>query len=534
MPVEPDEAYFETHPISLLDRGSMFVCRMWTSAMQATPTDGLSMNARREIGAIVAREKSQIASAACSIDHQTVAEAELNHAASNFPNCLTDGTLATALKFSIAVRSAKCRHSPAIQGVPAAQHPDQRRPYAFFTNNQINTHYVRDAFFVMSRDGMGHFGFADEQAAHAKYVAQVVYGKASYKGKHLLFPGEMAALTCFYTWAFAKYGRDVAFRRHCWLESQYAFDADKNELFDDIRLDGTGNWHTRRIVHVDCLPNHPQMPVVDLPRLAGRLGGRRFARGTTPGRFLVIDAAGCPGFDGSTLLSARLKGLCVVVVISGVKFLQAGLDLQRGGLLSLYYDPDAFGEADDPYQALIMRRGNLGLALGVEEVAANCIDTRATFLSRMKRIDENTCRFARSIDDLMQKHACGRISSAWLDNSRRDLALKLYGTAGRVFYLLFDHARFPDSQKMPWLQHFCRNLCNNAGERRVPLSEASTFGLASPSIHIVTGLPEGLYLRVSPGSALKDHVNQILASFDATLSDLASSINPLRSRNSKK
>jgi hypothetical protein len=475
------------------------------------------VNAKREIDTIVAREKSQIASAECSTEHQTIAEAELNQAASNFPKCLTDGTLATALKFSIAVRSAKCRHSPAIQGVPAAQHPDQRRPYAFFTNNQINTHYAREAFFVMCRDGKGNFAFADEQATHAKYVAGVVYGKASSKGKHLLFPGAMAALTCFYTWAFAKYGRDVAFGKHCWLESKYAFGAQDNELFDDIRPDSIG----RRIVHIDCLPNHPQMPVVDLPGLASRLGGCRFAQRKMPGRFLVIDAAGCPGFDASTLFSAQSTGLCVVVVISGVKFLQAGLDLQKGGLLSLYYDPDAFVGADDPYQALITKRGNLGLTLCAEEVAANCIDTHETFLSRMKRIDENTCRCARSIDDLMQKHACGSVSSAWIDDSRRDLALKLYGTAGRVFYLQFDQARFPRSQEMPWLQHFCHNLCENARKRRTPLSEASTFGLASPSVHIVTGLKEGLYLRVSPGSALRHDVNQLLDSFDATLSDLA-------------
>lgn len=280
--------------------------------------------------------------------------------------------------------------------------------------------------------------------------------------------------TCFES------SRTILLHKKSWMEITSDIDGPGSDLYEFIdetdgaallerlRRDGVGG------LIVEPILNHEEMEKMEVEELLDRLTAiDRFDRP----KYLLIDSVHVPEFDPFSRIKDELpENLCVVNVVSTVKYLQAGWDMTKGGVLAASVESSTFEGA--PLKHLLRARENSGTGISYEEAALMGIETSDSFRSRMDRYDRNV-----------------QLMYTALSPAARDGEFDLGFVEGsRVIYLDADGAD-PDR-----LEEIHYSLLEQAKSRQVPLMDASSYGIHSPHVHLGTHSEDGPVVRLSPGS----------------------------------
>lgn len=279
------------------------------------------------------------------------------------------------------------------------------------------------------------------------------------------------------------------------------------EITSDIRWTGSGVYEfteatgAAELAHilqreetcgliVEPILNHEDMERMAVGRLLDELKDiTRFDEPT----YLLVDAVHLPEFDPFSRIGDELpENLCLMSVVSTVKYLQAGWDLTKGGVLSVRFDAESFEGA--PVKRLLKARENNGTGISYEEAALMTIETPDSFRSRMNRYDRNVELLVEALSEAV-----------------RDTPLELgYARGSRLIYV---HTAEAEDARLHELHE---SLIQRALSEGIPLMDASSYGMSSPHLHL--GVAEESVIRISPGStnystvrALADVVRQEVA-----------------------
>jgi cystathionine beta-lyase/cystathionine gamma-synthase len=409
-----------------------------------------------------------------------------------------------AFRESIAARTQLLRHTPTLMGAPAALDP--RQHHRLNRGDHI-IDYARNAYLQYQETRSGSPKVLVDNPILAECAASItrtLHGDDA-RIRSVLFSSALGAVNSLIDLlVMAKGGNQRRFvlGRRCWFEiGQYAAERFPSRFYEVDEHD-TGSIlaaledpEVAGIV-LEPLGNHPDMPVVDLDAVARRLMSARLE---SP-KLLVLDAVHTPDLDVfSRWFGGELPdGLAVAVVVSGVKFLQAGWDISKSGLVSVRCGRGwGDGGGNGIMERLVEIRSVSGRAPSFEEALLADLETPASFRSRMARYDANTRRLARELDAWLRLHRLGSVRSPWIPtHERHQLAMACHRTGGRVLFVALDRERIGESEMGELFKHLARA----AEQRGLHLVAAPTFGMAVPHIHVVIrpGLPTTL--RLSPGS----------------------------------
>jgi len=419
-----------------------------------------------------------------------------------------------AFRTSVSTRSAFFKHTPTLMGAPYTLDPTQnhrRNPGEHIID------YARNAYHLFQDS----YGEAEKRlvdtpvfARVAASIATTLQGEQSDR-ESILFSSAMGALDSVIDLS-AQISRSLGTRnvvgQRSWFEiRQYAQEwhpgcfesideTDTEAVLAAIEDPGV------TAVILEPLANHPEMVVIDLERITDRLRSLTFSKP----KVLVFDIVQTPELDVcSRCFASEIPGnLAIITIASGVKFMQAGWDLSKSGLLMV------FGNSGFPhlqeyslYEKLIEVRSVSGRAPSVEEALLADIETPWSFASRLRRYDRNMRFFAGALDDWLREHDLGYVSSPWLKtHAGHERALAFFGTGGRILFLFLNQTRIPECR----LRGMFKALAAAAEEQGVSLMAAPSFGMASPHLHIVIrpGYPSSI--RVSTGSTDHESVTGLL------------------------
>ena len=422
-----------------------------------------------------------------------------------------------AFRCSAGARSLLLRHTPTMVGLPHALDPVQ--------NHRVNPgghiiDYARNAYFQY-QDSVG--GSPKKIIDHpvlektATSVANTLYGE-HWQGKSILFSSAMGAIDSLIDYialVSRAAGKTNVIGGRCWFEIQQY--ADEHYPSEFLRIDeqdveaiikAIDNPAVLGIV-IEPLGNHPDMAVVDLKRISEKLRSYNSAEQ----KIIVFDIVHTPELNiiDKYFSEGIPQGLCIALVISGVKFLQAGWDISKSGCLMLSYNEQDFCNHTPPvHEKLIEIRSISGRAPSLEEAYLADIETSHSLRSRLARYDTNTKYFVTRLDDWLREHHLGHVSSPWLEgHPGHNYALSDYGTGGRVMFLYFNDKYVKESE----LGELFKDLCKSAEENGVSLMAVPTFGLASPHIHVVIRPGLQTSIRVSTGSTNRETIDRLLKVF---------------------
>jgi cystathionine beta-lyase/cystathionine gamma-synthase len=411
-----------------------------------------------------------------------------------------------ALRLAVAARGSLLRHTPPLAGEPRALHPVQ------CTGAGTADHFVEyarsgsrlflepgSAARIIARD---HPLFADA----GSQVAQVLYDAPP--SAVMLFTSAMAAINTaldFTCHRARSRGRKVAVGQRSWMEvREYVrhehgdvcvFFDESDELVLSRLLADPG------VAGVCCetVVNHPSLPVVPLARAV---------RGSTcSDKIILVDCAHTPEFDPSRLWrNASWPGeMVLLAVVSGVKFLQAGLDISKSGLLSGWVEPGR-GNPPSPFDELLELRERSGRVPSYEEAFLAALETRATFRARLARYDRNTDILARTLAQRLAGVEGLEVHSPWLEGHRdAALARAEFATGGRFVYLRLEPSRFPSRVTSKLDQRLCDLACSKGHAAMA----ACTFGLCVPHASLIVDVASPPALRLSPGSGAEADVRAV-------------------------
>lgn len=431
-----------------------------------------------------------------------------------------------ALRSSVAARTALIRHTPTLAGFPQTLDPGQNH---HFSRSDHIIDYARNAYhqFQESRSGSPRI-LIDHPALKttADSVAGIVWDHPA-PHSSVLFSSAMGAIgsliDCIVLLSRKASATNVVARR-CWFEiRQYVHErypqefALRDECDTGAILEAIENPEICGII-LEPMANYPEMPVVELGRIVHKLKKTEYPNP----KIVVFDIVHTPDLDihRRYFADAVPRNLCVALVISGVKYLQAGWDISKSGLVSLLYNQDDFTIGEQTlYEKLIDIRSVSGRAPSIEEAYLADIETAESFHSRMRRYDDNTRYFAGKLDDWMREQGLGYVSSPWLpDHPGHDAAMTSYGTGGRMLFLFFDGERVDEGR----LGQLFKDLATTAAEKGISLMAAPSFGLAPPHIHIVIRPELPTSLRVSTGSTDRVTLERLLDFFCSYLREYIS------------
>jgi cystathionine beta-lyase/cystathionine gamma-synthase len=419
-----------------------------------------------------------------------------------------------AFRRSISARTLFLRHTPTLMGFPRALDPLQN--HLLNPGNHI-IDYARNAYlqFQEARSGSPR-EFQDNPFLRtaAKSMCETLYQRTPLL-QSVLFSSAMGAiggLIDYVVMTSRDTDRHSLIGKRCWFEIwQYASERYPRSFqpvdeHDTQRiLDAIENPQIAAII-LEPIGNHPDMAVIDLEEIAEKLHSTTF---DAP-KLIVFDTVHTPELDifARYFHESLPDNLCIALVISGVKFMQAGWDLSKSGLVTLRCgEGQLLFENRTVYEKLIEIRSVSGRAPSIEEALLADIETADSFRSRIGRYDTNTAYFARSLDAWLRKMDLGYISSPWLpSHDRHEMALSTYGTGGRILFIYLNGRYFDESA----LGVIFKDLAQAAEDEGISLITAPSFGMASPHIHIVIrpGLPTTL--RISTGSTNRTTVERLL------------------------
>lgn len=431
-----------------------------------------------------------------------------------------------AFRSSVAARTALVRHTPTLAGFPQVLDPGQNHQRA---QGEHIIDYARNAYlqFQESRSGSPRV-LIDHPAlkASADSITSIVWPQSRTDGS-VLFSSAIGAIGSLIDYIVLRSRESNATNlvaSRCWFEiRQYAGErypgefAPVDECDTETVLEAIENPQICGIV-LEPMANYPEMPVIDLGCILEKLRSATYARP----KIVVFDVVHTPDLDilGRWFAGAVPRNLCVALVISGVKYLQAGWDISKSGLAVLRYNPsDLTFDGQTMYEKLIDIRSVSGRAPSVEEAYLADIETPGSFRSRMARYDDNTRYFAARLDAWMRSRGLGHVSSPWLpDHPGHAAAMRDYGTGGRMLFLFFDPQRIDECR----LGILFKDLATAAESEGISLIAAPSFGLAPPHLHIVIRPELPTTLRVSTGSTDRSTVDRLLQFFCRYLEQYAS------------
>lgn len=392
-----------------------------------------------------------------------------------------------AFRRSIAARTSLLRHTPALEGTPAALDPSQRSSGAALVD------YARGGYLLFEDPSQAQGVRFDDHPRLAALASSIstTLGRGV---PSLLFSSGMGAINTVLDLIAARPGRAVI-GAHSWIEVQEYVQHTWPGRFEPIEETAVGaalaDPSIASIV-LEPLANHPRMPAVDVKRLlGGPIAGNKA---------VVLDLALTPELDVGPLP----PNLWLAIVTSGVKFFQAGWDISKSGLVELMFDPS---DLEDPHSALIQLRGRSGRVLSVEEAELADLETPETFRARINRLDTNTRLLAQRLDMLLREANLGSVGSPWLETHPHHAAAMALGTGGRFVYLELDPVKVPEAR----LKTLDRELAIAAKASGVALMVATTFGLALPHVCLLAHPVEGFRLRLSAGSGPPSAVEAMVA-----------------------
>jgi cystathionine beta-lyase/cystathionine gamma-synthase len=421
-----------------------------------------------------------------------------------------------AFRRSVAARTLLLRHTPTLTGVPHALDPAQDHRLA---PPRHIIDYGRNAYLQFQESeahAPKHLVDHPLLAACARAMAATLQGEAAPNA--LLFSSAMGAIDSLIDYMGARARSAGAMNligQRCWFEIRQYVDESWPEAFRTIderdagALDAAIEDPAVFGVMVELVANHPDMSVIDLGRVVRKIGATRFERPKLI-VFDVVHTPDVPVFE-RWFAGAMPANLCVALVVSGVKFMQAGWDISKSGLLLFRCDEAAFGQQDRTLlQKLVEIRSVSGRAPSIEEACLADLETPASFASRLARYDRNTCYFARALDAWLRENRLGHVCSPWLaEHPGHEVAMNVYGAGGRVLFLYFDPARIGQAA----LGGLFKELAASAADEGLSLMAAPSFGLAAPHVHVVIRSGMTSSLRVSTGSTSMRATEELLQFF---------------------
>ena len=218
-------------------------------------------------------------------------------------------------------------------------------------------------------------------------------------------------------------------------------------------------------------------------------------------KVLVIDSAQTPDFNPFVYFKKHVpKGFLILNAISTVKFLQAGWDLSKGGILSFTYNRNS-KELENVLTEIIQIRESLGNGLSYEDAMLMEIDTSNSFSSRMTRYDRNMRIMSDGITKYFQERPIGQIGTA---------------VGARFVYIVFSKRISETPNKV---RNIHLKLLKNCEKKGIYLMEASSFGMNTPHSHYILHPSEGPCIRISPGSGnftlIKNLTSTIIETFNS-------------------
>ncbi len=392
--------------------------------------------------------------------------------------------LVFTLRLAAAARASLLRHTPPLAGQPAALHPVQRAdaPEHFIEYARSGSRLYLDVGAQTRITARDHPLLAQA----ARHIAEVLYPSAP--ASTLLYGSATAAMNSALDLICERArqrAQRVAVGRRSWIEvreyarHQHADVVDFFDESDEAELMRVASSPGVAGVSAETLVNHPSFPAVPWPAACRAAG--------LTGKVLLVDCAHTPEVDPSAWQAGRAwpKDLVVLAVVSGVKFLQAGLDLSASGLLTGWGESSLWDE-------LLEHRERSGRVPSYEDAFLADLETPATFRSRLERLDRNT----RVLAETLQRAGCP-VQSAWLGAHP---ARALYGTGGRFVYV-----------SGRWPAKLDQRLCELAAREGLPAVAACTFGLAVPHANLIVDVPEQPVLRLSAGSGAEDEADAVAA-----------------------
>lgn len=411
--------------------------------------------------------------------------------------------LSHALKRSVYARTVLMRHTPAIRGWPAALDPTQTKTTEAGREDRYLIDYARSGSQLSLLDD-GTLAAVDHPILEllANHVSAVVHPAAT--PRSLLFSSATAAMNEALDWMLhqaRQQNKRVLVGAHSWMEVlSYLHDHGDGvvELIDETDSDALQAALLQPDVFgisIETIVNHPRLPVVELTRV---FEGVR-------DRVVLLDCAHTPEVDPRRAFGAAFDDLCVMTVVSGVKFLQAGLDLAAGGLLSFWHER--------PYEPVLARRERSGRVPSYVDAWLSAIETSDSFTSRLARYDNN---MQKSVARLQTVPGL-KVVSAWSpEHPKHHTALDLYGTGGRFAYLSHE-AMTSAGAVVAWE----RAVLKATEQASLPLVSACTFGLAVCHINVIAHPTQGPVLRWSSGSAPYPEVEAVVDTLVNCLARLA-------------
>jgi len=385
--------------------------------------------------------------------------------------------LVFTLRMAAAARTSLLRHTPPLAGQPAALHPLQRAGAA-----EHFIEYARSGSRLYLHEGAETRITARDHplfAEVARHIAEVLY--ASAPSSALLYgsaTGAMSSALDLICERARKNGQRVAVGRRSWMEvreyarHQHADVVDFFDESDEAELTRVLSSPGVAGVSAETLVNHPGFPEVPWARAC--------QAADLKGKVLLVDCAHTPEVDPSAWVQGRA---IVLAVVSGVKFLQAGLDISASGLLAGWGGEPSF------WDALLEHRERSGRVPSYEDALLADLETPATFRARLQRLDRNT----RVLAETLKAAGCD-VQSAWLGPHA------LYGTGGRFVYVAGK-----------WPAKLDQHLCELAARAGLPAVAACTFGLAVPHANLIVDVPAQPVLRLSAGSGAEDEADAVAA-----------------------
>ena len=398
---------------------------------------------------------------------------------------------AYALRRSVTARTALLRHTPPISGQPRALDPAQ---HARSIRKPWTIDYARSGAQLFLNDERGLSARDHPLLRQAtERIIETIYPERPLSA--LLFSSGMGAInTALDDLAHeARHqGRTNVIGGHSWMEVQEYVRVEHPDVFDFV--DETDAAALARAlsnpsilgVCLETIVNHPDMPVVPL-LTAARSSPK------AEDKVLLLDCAHTPEYHAPAV-RACLPTTPILTVVSGVKFLQAGWDLSKAGLISIWPAPKASAIAS----RMMELRERSGRTPSYEEAFLASFETRSSFTSRLARYDRNTELTAQKITHATANLEGVMVCSPWLaDHQGYETARTHYGTGGRFLYVRYAPEHFgPDAAL-----RIERAIGEKASAEGRTIVSACTFGLASPHINVIVHPVEGPVLRISPGSA---------------------------------
>lgn len=393
----------------------------------------------------------------------------------------TSISIAPAIRRSVYLRTALTRHTPTLRGRPMSPHPRQMYPI-YSSSYSITVDYLRASCIFDSNDQSEEF----ERRPHpildgqAEEVSEIIFDtqpdiSLSFNGaiSGIKTAREVMEATCF------ENSQKILLHDKSWMEITSDIEGARSDLYEFIdQTDGTQLLELLQRdevggLIVEPILNHEDMVKMEVKKLLDELTG---IDSFDQPKYLLVDSVHVPEFDPFSRIKERLPdNLCLINVVSTVKYLQAGWDMTKGGVLSVCVKSDTFEDA--PLKHLLRYRENSGTGISYEEAALMAIETAKSFRSRMDRYDRNVKLLHSALTDSVLE---GQFKFGFAEGSR----------------LIYIDSNDADSN----LKELHHSLIEKANSRQVPLMDASSYGINSPHIHLGTHSERGPIVRLSPGS----------------------------------